>query len=201
MLRSEQKHRTPKSTLLMKQTLLSFLEEMPLSSIKVSALCKRCHINRATFYAYYCDIYDLVNAIEADIVQELHEIMAIPNPPFLTATEIANRFLSYLYQHRTSLRLLLSGDTRLNFARQLNQILTEFLEQSVYEQYDIPASLSPDEFEKVLGFVVFGHYSYYARFIFDGAPCSDEDIASAAKLFADLSECCLQQHFHLKPKE
>lgn len=198
MIKHEKDCRTQKSTLLMKRTLLSFLEEKPLHNVKVSELCKSCGINRATFYAYYCDIYDLVDAIENDIIAELGEIMAVPNPPSLPAAEIAKRFFSYLYQHRTPLRLLLTTDHRLGFADRLNQILTEILKQSVHEQYEIPQSVSQQELDDVLGFVVFGHYSYYTRFIFDNAPLSEEEIAKAANLFADLSERCIQQYFCMK---
>ena len=200
MLKSEKDCRTQKSTLLMKRTLLSFLEDRPLHSVRVSELCKSCGINRATFYAHYCDIYDLVDAIENDIIAELNEIMAVPNPPLLTSAEIAKRFFSYLYRHRTPLRLLLMTDNRLDFANRLNQILTGILKQTVYEQYEIPKGVSQKEMDDVLGFVVFGHYSYYTRFIFDSAPLSEEEITNAAKLFSDLSECCLRQYFQMKSK-
>lgn len=201
MVKHEKDARTQKSILRMKQALLSFLEQEPLHEIKVSKLCKHCGINRTTFYAYYTDIYDLADAIGNDIITELTELMAVPNPPHLQAKEVANRFLAYLYANRTTLRLLLTRDYRMHFIRRLNDVLTEFLQQSVREQYVVPPEVSQEDLTNVVGFVVFGHYSYYKRFIFDETPLSEEDIARAAKIFADLSEGCLQHYLHLKEQK
>ena len=40
----------------LKQALLSFLQEKPINKITVKEVCERAELNRATFYAHYSDL-------------------------------------------------------------------------------------------------------------------------------------------------
>lgn len=54
---------------------LELLEEQNPKSMNVSAICKKAHVNRSTFYAHYVDIFALVNEIQEKKQQELIEII------------------------------------------------------------------------------------------------------------------------------
>lgn len=56
---------------IIKNTFLNLLKEKDISKITVSEICKISDINRATFYRYYIDIYDLLEKIEQDFILEL----------------------------------------------------------------------------------------------------------------------------------
>ena len=56
---------------IIKDTFLSLLSEKDIKNITVSEICKIADINRATFYRYYLDVYDLLNKIQEEFVQEL----------------------------------------------------------------------------------------------------------------------------------
>ena len=58
-----------------KETFISLLEEKELNKITVSELCSIADINRATFYRYYLDIYDLYDKIRDEFVSELKQII------------------------------------------------------------------------------------------------------------------------------
>ena len=58
-----------------KETFISLLEEKDLKKITVSELCNNADINRATFYRYYLDIYDLYDKIQDEFVTELKNII------------------------------------------------------------------------------------------------------------------------------
>ena len=49
---------------------LELLKTRKLSEITVTELCKKCEINRATFYKYYLDIYDLSDKLIDNLVQK-----------------------------------------------------------------------------------------------------------------------------------
>ncbi len=53
--------------------LMKLMENQELEDVTVKDICKESHINRATFYAHYEDIYDLMSKVEQLIRQELHE--------------------------------------------------------------------------------------------------------------------------------
>ena len=53
------------------RTFQQMLEEMPFDKITVSALVRRCEISPNTFYYHYQDIYDLLRATFASIVDHV----------------------------------------------------------------------------------------------------------------------------------
>lgn len=52
---------------------ISLLKEKPLNKITVKEICALAEINRATFYKYYADAYDLMDKIEDALLKELQE--------------------------------------------------------------------------------------------------------------------------------
>ncbi len=53
-----------------KRTYHIFAEKL-LAKVTVKEICELSEINRATFYKYYCDPYDLLDKIENDFLEEL----------------------------------------------------------------------------------------------------------------------------------
>ena len=54
-----------------KDTFISLLSEKDIKKITVSEICKLADINRATFYRYYLDVYDLLDKIQEEFIEEL----------------------------------------------------------------------------------------------------------------------------------
>lgn len=54
---------------------LSLLEKKPISQITVTEVCQSAHINRATFYKHYLDVYHLQNALEEEILGDLEAFL------------------------------------------------------------------------------------------------------------------------------
>ena len=55
---------------------VQLLKEKPLNKITVKAICEISNINRATFYNYYNDPYDLLEKIESELIYELQQLIA-----------------------------------------------------------------------------------------------------------------------------
>ena len=58
---------------IIKETFLNLLEEKELNKITVSEICRISDINRATFYRYYLDVFDLFDKIQDEFVECLKE--------------------------------------------------------------------------------------------------------------------------------
>lgn len=58
-----------------KEEFIRLLREMPLNKITVTLICKKAQINRATFYKYYDNPYDLLNKLEQDLFLELQDAL------------------------------------------------------------------------------------------------------------------------------
>lgn len=52
--------RTKYTLTTIKDSMLKLMEKKEISKITVTELCNLADINRATFYKYYVDIYDLI---------------------------------------------------------------------------------------------------------------------------------------------
>lgn len=56
------------------QSFIKLLKEKPINKNTVKAICDLSELNRATFYKHYLDVYDLLDKIE---LQFLNELMAV----------------------------------------------------------------------------------------------------------------------------
>ena len=59
-----------------KEAFFELLEEKDFQKISVTCLCERAEINRATFYKHYLDIYDLLEKIEDEILEQSRQTWA-----------------------------------------------------------------------------------------------------------------------------
>ena len=60
--------RTRYTQMVLKKSLIEWMEQKPLAKITIKELCERADINRCTFYAHYRDQYDLLQQIEDEII-------------------------------------------------------------------------------------------------------------------------------------
>lgn len=61
--------------MVIQESFVSTLKEKPLTKITVKELCEKAEINRATFYKYYEDVYDLLYQIECGLLDDLKSAM------------------------------------------------------------------------------------------------------------------------------
>lgn len=62
--------------MMIKNTFFDLLKEKAIDKITVKEICARAQINRATFYKYYDNAYDLLNKIEIQVLDHLEEEIA-----------------------------------------------------------------------------------------------------------------------------
>lgn len=61
---------------LLKEAFLQLLGEKPVQSVTVKQLCQQAGVNRGTFYLHYHDVYDLLEQLEAELLQDLDRLLA-----------------------------------------------------------------------------------------------------------------------------
>lgn len=59
--------------MVIKNSFITLLKKETINKVTVKAICDLSEINRATFYKYYCDAYDLLEKLEQDFLNELLE--------------------------------------------------------------------------------------------------------------------------------
>lgn len=75
MKNTAEDHRIRVTKMLIRKAFLELLQEKPIQSISIKALCEAAGINRGTFYTHYQDIYALLEHIEADMVEDFNEAL------------------------------------------------------------------------------------------------------------------------------
>ncbi len=66
--------RRRESIALIEKTFIELLQTRELSEISICDICKRCGLNRSTFYANYADIYELADRIKEELEKEVLDL-------------------------------------------------------------------------------------------------------------------------------
>lgn len=69
-----------------RESFLQLLKKNPLSKITVKAICDIAEINRATFYKYYDNAYDLLDKMELELLDNLQRKINESSTPNLMET-------------------------------------------------------------------------------------------------------------------
>ena len=65
--------RTRYTKMVIKNSFVQILQKKPFKKVTVKEICELSEINRATFYKYYCDPYDLLDKLEEEFLKELQD--------------------------------------------------------------------------------------------------------------------------------
>jgi len=90
-----------------KDTFIILLEEKTINKITVTELCSRCEINRATFYRYYDDVYDLMEKLKGQYVCELKNAISISKDDY-TISGFTSEILEVILKNKELSRILFS---------------------------------------------------------------------------------------------
>ena len=93
----------------LKQALLSFLQEKPINKITVKEVCERAELNRATFYAHYSDCFALLGSIENELIGAFEQSLRYVNSFDVTA--LIEAIYEMIDQNREACRALILGNT------------------------------------------------------------------------------------------
>lgn len=146
--------RTKYTKQVIKDTFLNLLNDKEITKITVSEICKIADINRATFYRYYLDVYDLLEKIQNDFIEELINSYNTNDTNSYSVSNFSKELLSVFLANKELVRILFNTNNNIYF---LNEILElAFTKCSEKWLEDIP-TLSNEEIE------------YAATFIFNGA--------------------------------
>ncbi len=137
-----------------KDTFIKLLDEKDIKKITVSEICKIADINRATFYRYYLDVYDLLDKIQEEFIEEL-KAPYLENPSRVNSVgAFTKEILNVFIENKELVKLLFDTNNNIYF---LNDVLevAYYMCKKRWEE-DRP-DISEDEI------------NYAVTFIFNGA--------------------------------
>ena len=112
--------RTKYTKKIIKDTLIKLLSEKDIKKVTVSEICKIADVNRATFYRYYLDVYDLLNKIEEDFINEL-KAPYLEDPARISSVgAFSKEILAVFLENKDLVRILFNTNNNIYF---LNEVL------------------------------------------------------------------------------
>lgn len=105
---------------MLKEALLDLLAEKNVDKISVTELCARAQINRATFYAHYETVGDVLREMEREFSREL--IAKQTSQPNRTIKTDIDVMCAYFYEHIEFIRVAFGSLTGQNFSRMIDTL-------------------------------------------------------------------------------
>lgn len=110
--------RTKYTLNIIKETTLKLMEEKEISKITVTEICELADINRATFYKYYEDIYNLVEEIETELYTNIkNKIDLIENKE--TISPFVTSIIEVIYTNQHACKVLFGKYGNKEFIRKI----------------------------------------------------------------------------------
>lgn len=146
--------RTKYTKKIIKDTFIKLLDEKDIKKITVSEICKLADINRATFYRYYIDVYDLLDKIQEEFIDEL-KAPYLKDPSRVNSVgNFSKEILQVFIENKELVKILFDTNNNIYF---LNEVLeVAYIMCKNKWEHDIP-NITEDEI------------NYAATFIFNGA--------------------------------
>lgn len=111
--------------MILKDSFVKILRQKPISKITVKEICDDADINRATFYKYYYDQYDLLQQIENELTEGIsHHLSQYNLKEKLDASaEMLENILEFIKQNADLFDLLLNFQGDIMFQQEVTQII------------------------------------------------------------------------------
>ncbi len=111
----------------LRQSLTALLQTKPIQNITVKELADMADINRGTFYLHYRDVFDLLNQIEGELLDELEAVLEKyqPGSILLNTVNIFSDIYRLVQENSEMVGILIGEHGEMNFSSRLNQILRE----------------------------------------------------------------------------
>ena len=127
---------------LIREVLFECLKEKDINKITISSLCEKADINRSTFYLHYSDIYQMLQKIEEEALENI-TCMLTDSPVDFSDKEstlaFTTKFFSILDGDKDLCRALLGPHGDMAFVEQIENLLAStFLKQ-------LPGRFSKDD--------------------------------------------------------
>lgn len=139
---------------IIKNTFLELLAKKDIKKISVSELCSKADINRATFYRYYLDVFDLLDSIKKEFETELKQAYAPKDEKENTVLNFSKAMLTVFLENKELVKILFNTNNGIYF---LNNIL------------EIAYIRCKEKWEKDLPNISQEDMEYASVFIFNGA--------------------------------
>lgn len=168
--------RVRKTKRLLKESFIELMSEKQIKDITVKDLTERADLNRGTFYLHYLDIYDLLNQMEDEVIENVS--MMIQQFNFQNSSKstylLLEQLFEYIYENKHILKTFLQSSFKGQFFNKVQSLIkTTGLEtlKNIYQESD------PIQYTLFLSFVSSGIIGVTEQWISDGMTLTPKEMA------------------------
>lgn len=164
-----------------RDTFINLLLEKDIKKITVSEICQLSDINRATFYRYYLDVYDLLDKIEEEFVNELKNAIPTNNENYYSVSSFSKELLNVFLSNKELVKILFNTNNNVYFLNDILELAYDKCRQKW--QTDLP-NVSEEDIEYASVFIfngALGVVNYWVKNDFD------KDVDEVAEIIERLS--------------
>ena len=111
----------------LRECLVTLLKQKKVQDITVRELTELADLNRGTFYLHYKDVFDLMDQIKNELIEEVESVLTHhPVPELVARPSLALSELFPLVQENAEIVSILIGENGdLNFVNRLKRIVSD----------------------------------------------------------------------------
>lgn len=128
MLKNPEDRRARRSRKLLKESLLELMKRKTFSDISVRDVTDAADMNRATFYLHYAGTSELLQSVEADLLEELQILVDAHMQETVAVGSVAPVFepvLDFAVEHRETCTILFASSEASGFFQSIQQLVHE----------------------------------------------------------------------------
>lgn len=169
--------RVRKTKAALRAGLMKLMQTKSIREITIRELVEEVDINRSTFYLHYTDIYDMLNKIEQELLDQIIEVTVKHKTEYSPAeiVEVLQEIFQILLENMDICHLLMSPNGDINFITQVKNLIRDNITTATIELFQ--GQLPVDQIEYACSFCIYGCIGIIEKWLMDGAVESPEKLA------------------------
>lgn len=163
---------------LLKQSLIELLEHKNIRQISIKEICDHANVSRSTFYSYYGSQYELLNAIEREIIEETQEMASKEKCHDEQHTKrLLEDHFQYTLDHIQALQAFSVGESEdyMLPKRSMQIILLPYIDHRLVQR---TPPVSAEEYEHVCLFCIFGCIAIVKNWVRHSSRCTPQSLSN-----------------------
>ena len=166
------------------QQFCNILRDKPLNRVTVKEICDRAEINRATFYRYYTDPYDLLEKMEQEFLKDMFE--KIEESASIGTKKVLILMMEKIKENHSLYQALFSENGDRNF---IERLFTVCYKEQAVNLHDQLHNLPLEKQELLFYFIAQGCSGILSQWINNGMEMPVDEVADfAEKLINNASQ-------------
>ena len=185
MLKNPEDRRARRSRKLLKQSLLELMKEKSFSEISVRDIAEGADMNRGTFYLHYSGTVELLQSVEAELLEELESLIGAHIQETVadgTVRPVLEPLLDFAVAHRDTCAILFASSEASGFIQALQQLISR-CGAALVEDWFHPQDRRQTDY--YLSFLTWGAIGLLKGWFAQDMALPREELLAAAQRMAD----------------